>query len=623
MAGRFSVESVFKAVDRVTAPVRKMQSRIGRFTRSIQRGFRNANRAVNKFGQGLKRVAVVGTAALLALGAGIGSIIRTGAEFEQTLVNAAAKFPEGIRKGSEAFKELEAVARKTGATTEFTASQAAEGLNFLALAGFNAEQSMAALPGVVDLATAAQIDLGTASDIATDSLSAFGLATKDTVQLGKNLARVNDVLAKTSVTANTTIEGMFEAVVKGAADFTKGGQSIETFSALLGVMANSGKKGAEAGTALRNMMLRLAAPAKSAQRVLSQLGIKVADNQGNFRDAIDILADFERATKSMGTAQKTAALSTVFGARTVGGINILLSEGAESLREYRRMLEGASGASKEMAAVMRDTLKGSIKTLLSALEGLSLTIFSLKDKALDALVKDLTGFVRTIDAAVNANKALATELIDGLLQAGKGVLGVFGLLVAQFLIMKTVMITLTVVTKTWAVGIFILGTAVKAFSAFMAIARIGLIAFNLAFALNPIGLITIAIAALIAGGVLLIKNWDRIKATILPVIDAIKTALGFILKPITDVIGGFSTIFGAAQKFGLFGGDGAAEGAGAAGAGAPQIVTPQARTARSIEETRETSTVDVNINDKGGNAEVVQKGKAPGVDLNLARSGAF
>ena len=623
MAGRFTVESVFKAVDRVTAPVRKIQSRIGRFTRSVQRGFRNANRAVNKFGQGLKRVAVVGAAALLALGAGIGSIIRTGAEFEQTLVNAAAKFPEGIRKGSEAFKELEAVARKTGATTEFTASQAAEGLNFLALAGFNAEQSMAALPGVVDLATAAQIDLGTASDIATDSLSAFGLATKDTAQLGKNLARVNDVLAKTSVTANTTIEGMFEAVVKGAADFTKGGQSIETFSALLGIMANSGKKGAEAGTALRNMMLRLADPSKEAGKVLGQLGITVADSNGDFRDAIDILADFERSTKKMGTAQRTAALSTVFGARTVGGINILLSEGAESLREYRRTLEEAGGASKEMAAVMRDTLLGQWKSLMSAIEGVTLTIFNLKETALNALVTDMVKFVRSIDAAINANKELAAELIDGLMQAGKGVLGVFGLLVAKFLIMKTVMLTIMAVTKTYAATIFILSTTMKVLSGALAIARVAMLALNLAFALNPIGLVIIAVTALIAAGVLLVRNWDKIKATILPIIDAIKSALGFILKPILDVIGGFSTLFGVAKSFGLFGDGEAIPGVEAGQGGKPQVVTPQERTARSIEETRETGVVDVNIKDETGRAEMTQKGKVSGADIKLINSGAF
>lgn len=644
MASRFSVESVFKAIDRVTVPVKKMQARVNKFSRAIQRGFRNANRAVNKFGKSLKRVGVIGAAGLATLGFAMVNIIRIGAQFEQTLVNAAAKFPGEIRKGTEAFRELEDVARRVGATTEFTAIQAAEGLEFLALAGFNAKQSMAALPGVVDLATAANIDLGTASDIATDSLSAFGLASKDTTQLAKNLARVNDVLAKTSVTANTSITDLFEAVSKGAADFTTAGQSIETFSALAGVMANSGKKASEAGTALRNMMLSLAKPTGEAGKLIQKLGIRTQDNEGNFRDAIDILADFEKATKDMGTAQKSAALKTIFGKRTIGAVSILLREGTENLRKYRDTLESAGGAASEMAGVMRDTLIGRLNSLKSAFEGVIITIFKLKDTALGSTIERITAFVRKIDEAINANKALSTEMIDGILKTVAGAIGLFAQLVALFVVAKTVTtsyaaatIVATVATGAYnvvlaftqglimsnAVASNLSKTATLAWVIGIKAATVAQWLWNAALTANPIGLVIAAVGALIAVGVLLIKNWDSIVAAISSAVDAIQVVLKVLFAPISAIIEGLSSVLGVASFFG-FGGDEEEKAKTKEGQdAAPQIISPQDRLATTLSESREVSTAEVTIKDETGRAEMTQRGKAPGVNLKLANSGAF
>ena len=622
MAGRFSVESVFKAVDRVTAPVRKMQSRVNKFTRSMRRGFRAANRAVGKFGSGLKRATVIGTVALLSLGLVMGNIIRTGAEFEQTLVSAAVKFPGKIRKGTEAFKELEDIARKTGATTEFTATQAAEGLNFLAFAGFNVEQAIAALPGVVDLATVAAIDLGRASDIATDSVGAFGLATKDSAQLAKNLARVNDVLALTSIRTNTDMETLFEGIVKGAPAFTAAGQSMESFAALMGVMANSGIKGAEAGTILRNTVLRLSNPVSKAAKVMKSLGVNVADNEGNFRDILDIMEDFEKGLVGVGEVQRAAALGTVFGTRAVSGLNVQLKEGTTSIAEFRKELKGAAGTTSEMASVIRDTLQGRINALTSVIEGLKITLFSLKNVALAGVIERMTSFVRTVDTAINANDILATELIDGLLRAAKGVLGVFGLLIGTFIALKIIMVTVSVLTTAWTVGLFLLNTAIFAFNIAIGIAKIAMAGFNIIMAANPIGAVILAVTVLIGLGILLIRNWDNIVATITSAVAKIKTVLGFLIAPFRNIIAGFSSVLGAARLLGLIGGG--EEGARRAGEGeAPSIVTPQARIAQTIEERRETSTVDINIKDENSRADIVERGRVPGVKLKLAESGAF
>jgi TP901 family phage tail tape measure protein len=316
------------------------------------------------------------TGSLLKAGAitrGLGLIERGAAgvvdefiSFDKSITEAAAKFPEKIARGTKEFEGLEKAARKVGATTEFTSAQAAEGLTFLAMAGFSAEQSIAALPGVVDLATAANLEFAEASDIATDTLGAMGLATKDATQLTKNLARVNDVLAATSTSANTTVQEMFEAIKAGGAVATKAGASIETFSALLGIMANSGIKGEAAGTALRNMYLRLQAPVGGAKELIKKYVGDVKDANGNMRDMTELLATLKKNTKDLGTVQQAQILDTIFGKRAIAGANILLQEGSEELEKYRQSLMDAGGASKDMADKMRDSLENRLKTLKSA-----------------------------------------------------------------------------------------------------------------------------------------------------------------------------------------------------------------------------------------------------------------
>lgn len=342
-----------------------------KFTRGLRRNFAKAQRAVAKFGKSLKRnLGRIATRSiqigLLAVGAGLAIATKEFIELDSALTAASAKFGPAFQRGTEGFEQLGKTARQIGAITEFSATQAAEGIDFLALAGFNAAQSMALIPGVVDLATAAQTDLATASDIASDSLGAFNLMTEDTEQLGLNFARVMDVMAKTTTTANTDLVTLFESVKKGAPSFTAAGQSLESFNALAGIMANNSLKGAESGTSLRNIMLRLSKPTGEAADVIKQLGVQTADSEGNFRDVIDIIADFEKGLKGMGTQQRTAALATVFGSRTVTGINILLAEGSDKLRDYRSQLEGATGAAGEMATVMRTSLKNQLSILKSS-----------------------------------------------------------------------------------------------------------------------------------------------------------------------------------------------------------------------------------------------------------------
>ena len=628
MAGRFSVEAVFRAVDRMSAPVSKMQNRVGKATRAMERGFRRVNRSVSGINQGLRKAAFAATAALALTGGAMADVINTGAQFEQSIVNAAAKFPGEIRKGTEAFKELELAARQVGKTTEFTAKQSAGALDFLAMAGFNAEQSVAALPGVVDLATAANLDLAQATDIASDSLGSFGLMTKDSAQLTKNLSRVNDVLAKTVTTANTDMEALFETIKDGGPVATAAGASIETFAALAGELANSGIKGSKAGTTLKNMFLKLAAPAGGAAKLLKKLGVETKDAEGNMLDITDILGQLGKGLDGVGTADRSAAIDLIFGKRAIAGVNVLLQSGSKRLKEYRGQLEGATGASKSMAAAMRDTVVGQLNSLKSAVEGVKISIFSLNKGPLSDAIKRMTEWVRANEAMIaqNIGEFFASVLnnIDGIVLGIRRVAGVLIIWGAFTMAVKAGHIAL--VAYNLATSIFANRTkiALKALKAYqfvvtllpraLVLAKAAMWALNVALNANPIGLIVAGIAALIAVAALVIIAWEPVK--------------NFFVGLWEGILNGFKKVMGFARKFSSFFGFGSQDEAEAgepggktAGGEGPQVVTPQERLSRKIEEKRETSTAEVTIRDETGKAAVTA-GRL-GVGLQLQQSGAF
>jgi TP901 family phage tail tape measure protein len=416
VSSRFSISAVFKAVDDLTRPTNRMTAGVKRSMRSLRADYANANRQVTQLARNVKTglTTAMRTAATLGaavLGAGIAYATREFVQFDNAITNASAKF-KGLNlataEGQAKLEELNASARKVGANTQFSATEAAQGLDFLAMAGFNADQAMASLPLTVDLATVANVDLARATDIASDSLGAFGLMTEDANQLQINFTRQNDVMAKTMASTNTSMEDLFDAIKKGAPTFTAAGQSLESFNALAGILANSGVKGAEAGTQLRNIMLRLANPTAQAADVLKNLGVQTQDEAGNFRDVIDILADFENGLKGMGTAQRAAALSTVFGTRAVTGVNLLLQSGTANLTKFRDELIGAGGASADMAGIIRQSLGNQLNILKSGLIELGFQFIEAFEQngrgALSGLIEAVQNF--DITPVINTMKTL-------------------------------------------------------------------------------------------------------------------------------------------------------------------------------------------------------------------------
>ena len=637
MAGRFSVEAVFKAVDRVTAPVSRMQNRVGKMTRSMGNGFDRLNRKVGKFAQGVKKGALAVTAALALSSGAMANVISTGADFEQTLVAAAAKFPGEIRRGTEAFEQLEQAARKTGSATEFSASEAASALNFLAMAGFDAESAIVALPGVVDLATAAQVDLATATDVATDSLGAFGLMTNDATQLGRNLARVNDVIAKTTTSANTTVGSLFETIKDGGPVATTAGASLETFSALAGELANAGIKGSQAGTTLKNMFLSLSAPGSGAAKILKRLGVQTKDAKGDMRDIVDILHDLNGSLDGLGTAERSGVLEGIFGKIPIAGVNVLLASGSDRLREYRKELEGASGASSTMASVMRDTLQGRLNSLKSAVEGVKISIFSMTSGPLADAIDKTTEWVRANEQliATNVGEFLANIInnFENIVKWAKRI----GIALAVFFtlatILKTLILIMTVVNLVMAANPITL--AIMALIAAVASAIFWWDELKAAF-LGFSGPVKAAFATLagpigwiIGAASLIMDSWGHIKTFFADlwggVVDIFNTSVDTILGVVDEVRGAATFIGDVASSAGssvagFFGFEDDEEGQGV-GATGPQVVSPQERVARTIDEQRTTQTAEVTIRDESGRAEVTVG--TLGAGLKLQNSGAF
>lgn len=609
---KFSVESVFSAVDKMSAPLSKMQNRIGKFGRSVDASVNKLNKGLAATNQKLNSAAATFGATGLVAGAAFGKVIAIGADFEQKVTNAVAKFPGEIKKGSDEFLALENAARKTGATTEFSASQAADALDFLAMAGFDAKQAVAALPGVVDLATASGLDLASATDIASDALGAFNLQTKDAGQLSKNLARVNDVLARTSTSANTTVEALFEAMKDGAPVATAAGASIETFSALAGTLANAGIKGSKAGTTLKNVFLSLSAPTAGAQKIFKRLGVATKDAEGNVRDVTDVFGDLGKALKPLGEADQLAAIEGIFGKIPIAGVNVLLQAGSKNLKDYRTQLEEAGGAAKNMAGVMRDTVKGSMNSLKSAVEGVTISLFKQSDGGIKSTIDRMTEWVRANEGLIAQNIG---EFINKIINNLDTIIIVAKNAVGAFLLFKTVTITMQAFAATMALvngGIVAFNTITAVLPKVLAAARTGMLLLNLAFAANPIGLIVTAIGLLIAAGAALILAWDPVKEFFSDLWEKIKA--GF---PILDTVAGvFGSLFGGLGELG--GGD-SEDGAGVQKE--PPVSSPLERQARMIEEQRKTTTTEVVIKDESGKAEIT-KGKANS-GLQLQSSGGF
>ena len=311
-----------------------------------------------------------------------GNVIELGQNFTGTMSEVSAI--SGAT--GEDFEKLEACAREYGATTVFSASNAAEALKYMSLAGWDADQSTSALGGVLNLAAASGMELGAASDMVTDYLSAFAMEAGDAAYFA-------DLLSYAQSHSNTTAEALGEAYKNCAANLNAAGQDVETVTSLLEGMANQGYKGSEAGTAMAAIMRDITNGMKDGAIKIGETSVAVMDAQGNFRDLTDILTEVEAATNGMGDAERAVALSSTFTADSTKGLNLILNEGMDKIAGYEEELRGASGSAEEMANIMNDNLSGDVAAMNSAFEELGLKIYDALESKLRAGVQFITNGV--------------------------------------------------------------------------------------------------------------------------------------------------------------------------------------------------------------------------------------
>lgn len=348
--------------------------------------------------------------AIVAAGA---ASVKVGADFESSMSQVAATMgmtTEEIRGGSKDFETLKNAAQQAGETTAFSATESAQALNYLALAGYDAGKAAEVLPSVLNLAAAGGMDLAYASDLVTDSMSALGIeATKS------NVDEFGDKMAKTASKANTSVAQLGEATltVGGTAKDLAGG--VTELNTVLGILADNGIKGSEGGTALRNMILSLEAPTDKAAGQLEELGVQVFDSTGKMRSMQDIMADLNKAMANMTSGERTQALNTIFNKVDLKSVNALLGTSTERWNELAGAIDNSTGAMQAMADVQLDNLEGDVTLLQSALEGLGIAVYDHLNEPLRDAVQTITEVVGDMTKAVKGGDF--DELFEGISDA--------------------------------------------------------------------------------------------------------------------------------------------------------------------------------------------------------------
>lgn len=375
----FSVFATLSLVDLISKPLK-----------AIRDAMKGVDLASGGLGQRMGNLALAMGPVALAAGAMLGAFgacVSTAAGFEDQIAKVGAV----SRATGPELKMLEDAARELGATTQFTAVQVGQAEEYLAMAGFTAQQNVAALPGVLNLAAATATDLGRAADISSDILGAFGMEAHE-------MGRAADVLAMTCSTANTNLELLGDTMKYVAPVARTAGLSIEETAAMAGLLGNVGIKGSHAGTTLKAMLNKLAAPAKEAQAVFEKLGITVKDQAGNLRSPVQILAEMSGKLQDMGTAEQMAAMKAVVGEEAVAGFAELIKQGGiGALKDYIEKIQDCDGATAKMAEQMNNTLAGSLRGLGSAWESLQITIGKVFLPVVRAVVDAITAVIRAID----------------------------------------------------------------------------------------------------------------------------------------------------------------------------------------------------------------------------------
>lgn len=457
-------------------------------TKSTEQRLKGLQSSLGTIGGGLTKSVTLPLAGLGTASLGVA------ANFESAMSQVAATMgmtAEEINNGSENFDRLEKAAKEAGATTQFSASQAAEALNYMALAGYDVDKSIETLPTVLNLAAAGGMDLATASDMVTDSMSALG----DTAGTTESFV---DKMAKTSQKSNTSVQQLGEAIltVGGTAKSLAGG--VTEMNTVLGIFADNGVKSAEGGTALRNIILSLTAPTDKARGAMEDLGLSVLDAEGNMRPMNDIFNDLNDILSEMSQGEQTEVLNTIFNKTDLRSVNALLANSGERFNELSGYIDNSDGAASAMAETMQNNLNGALTTLKSALEGAAIEIGQ-------RLIPYIQQLVKWINDVVTWFNNLSQSQLDMIVKIGAVVAAIGPLTLIISKVVGLVATVIGVITK--------VNSAIQFLSAMLGLA-------SSAFLVIPV-----AIAGVVAAFVLMYNKCEWFRDGVNSAVDSIKEFL--------------------------------------------------------------------------------------------------
>ena len=455
----------------------------------------NAGTRFQTLGSSLKTVGSALTKSvsvpLLALGAGA---IKVAGDFEAGMSEVSA-ITGATGKDMEA---LEQQAKKLGATTKFSATDAAEGMKYFGMAGYKTDQIMSALPATLNLAAAGGTDLGIACDIVSDAMTGLGMSANETTKF-------TDIMAATITNSNTSVELMGETLKYVGPVAGTLGIGMGDLSVAIGLMGNAGIKGSQAGTVLRAGLTNLVKPTKEMKVAMEKYGIELVKNADGSINMMDTMENLRSTLGGLDQATQAQALSTIFGKEAMSGWAAIVNASEGDFNKLSEAIANSDGKASDMAKTMQDNLKGSIDNMKSALEGV---LNAIGERLLPIFRNLVDGITNVFTWFNNLNPAIQNIIIaiGGFLAILGPVILLVGSLISNLGLIATGLMTLTGTTT----------LAAAATSAFGSV---------IAFITGQIGIAIGVITALIAVGVLLYKNWDEIKAKASEIWNGIKDTI--------------------------------------------------------------------------------------------------
>ncbi|EEU2862634.1 phage tail tape measure protein [Escherichia coli] len=526
-----TIQQAIRRTEQYNNQLERERQALARVTRARER-YSRAQETAGK----LKTGGALAIGAAAAGGYAAGRFLQPAIRFgkEMSRVQALTR----IDKNSPQFKALREQALKLGSETPFTASDAASGQSFLAMAGFTPQAIQAALPGVLNMALAGGVELGETADIGSNILTQFNLT-------ADQMDRVGDTLTAAFTRTNTDLRALGETMKYTGPVAAKLGISLEEAAAMAGMLASNGLRGSDAGTAMRASLSRLASPPKAAADALKELGVSVADARGKMRPMEDVLLDLYKATQKYGQVDQVSFFKDIAGEEAFVGLQTLVAAaGSGELQKLTRELQGARGEVDRVAKVMADNLDGDLKNLDSAWEGLRIRISDLVDGPLRSVTQWLTRVLEKITSLAQAHPVLTRQLLI----AG-------GALLAMTATIRSLSLVIGVLygkLATLRLGFDILTRSMNVVRVLPALwgmltGSVSLLGGAIGALFSPVGLI---VAALAGAAVLIWKYWDPIRAFFAGVFSGIMERLTPLREtferfgPVFDAIGsGISQVF--------------------------------------------------------------------------------